>query len=82
MEPLELRYSHRRAEFDRTYIFQLMMETNGAINKASRISGLSKVTLLKKIRAAEVDAATMRVTHAYFLNLEKKKEASDAEARP
>lgn len=66
-----LNYRTAKSVFDNAYTRQLLESTEGRVNEAARRSGLSKVTLLVRIKQAGVDAKAMRQHFAYLAEVKK-----------
>lgn len=53
-------YREAKSHFERTYLEEVLYRFDGKINLTARRSGLSKVTLIDKIRRYEIDIPTIK----------------------
>lgn len=53
-------YREAKSRFERSYLEQVLLRFDGRINLTAKRSGLSKVTLIDKIRRYEIDVPTIK----------------------
>jgi DNA-binding NtrC family response regulator len=53
-------YREAKSHFERTYLQEVLKRFGGRINLTAKRSGLSKVTLIEKIRRYEIDIPTIK----------------------
>lgn len=53
-------YREAKSQFEKSYLQEVLLLNSGLINLTARKSGMSKVTLIDKIRRYEIDVATIR----------------------
>jgi transcriptional regulator with PAS, ATPase and Fis domain len=57
---LPINYRSAKEHFEKIYLMQVLTKFEGKINKTAQESGLSKVTLIEKIKRYEIDIPTIK----------------------